>query len=194
MTRRRTGTSIPEMAICLALVTVILGILGTVKNSVMKQYHLAEETNDAVRSCLVAAEYIRRDVDRMLLSDSGRDIALLDGGRGLGLRIPERLEADLWQTRYVPVFYQLIPDPHHRGMYQLARTCADTTLRVASCNLADLEFRFIRAGQMGARKPYLQVVITALGCGGESFYRSVLLIALNPMHPPPPILVRGRAA
>ena len=116
-----------------------------VRTVAFRSSHLADESADAVRSVLIAAEYLRRDMLGDAARGRGADIALIDGGKGLSLRIPEQMGADPWETRYVPVTYRLQPYPGRGHCYRLVREQAGSRITLAACSLSDLEFRFIRS-------------------------------------------------
>jgi hypothetical protein len=149
------------------------------------------EHSDALRSVLIASEFIRHDVSQMLYQWPSRDMAIFAGQTALGLRVPGRLDpADFWSKEnnvFDPVTYTLQLVPGSRNVFRLIRKDLGGPSPLRACLLGGLHFEKIGPGVVSQDQAYLQV--TMVGVGSEkpsAFFTSSMLIPLTPMYPPVP--------
>lgn len=197
MIARRThrGFTIVEVSIGGVLFVMILGLIWSFFVSGSQQSGRSAESSDAVRSVMIASEFIRYDVARMRLVDPAKDLAIfnpgtdLGAGRGLSIRVPREMTNDFWFYTWDPVTYQLDPIMGTETMvprpYQLVRIDSNGRKPLANCYLADMLVNVVDVGTVSEMQAYLEITLVGLGSpGSKAMYTQSQLLPLTLWAPP----------
>jgi hypothetical protein len=142
------------------------------------------ESSDAVRSVLIASEFISDDDARMRLVDPSKDLAIFDDGRGLSVRVPREVGNDFWYYTWDPVTYRLQAIPG-TDSFALVRTDASGSKPLASCLLRDMLVRVVPVGEVSDMQAYLEITLVGVGnASSKAMYTQAQLLPLTLWSPP----------
>jgi len=134
-----------------------------------------------MRSALLAAESIRRDVVRATLADPDHDIGIPDSGTALDEHRLASVASDLWGWTNEKISFALKGLPGVTGVFHLTRDAA----LVPGCLVAGLQCRVLAEGVLSARQTYLQVTVVGAGSlAPKAEFTSSTLIPLTPWYRP----------
>jgi hypothetical protein len=184
MKTTRRALTLVEVLIGAAVLFLALAMIWSFFASAGTQTGRSVGSSDAVRSVLIATEFIRYDVARMRLVKATEDLAIFDDGRALSVRVPRDITADFWNYTWDPVTYRLQAVPGTEAKV-LVRQDSKSKTQLANCYLADMLVRTVDVGEASRLQSYLEVSL--VGVGGPSskeMYTSVCLIPLTVWAPP----------
>lgn len=192
---RRRGLTIVEVLIAASVFFLAIAMVWSFFVSGSQQSAKSAESSDAVRSVMIASEFIRYDVSRMRLVDPSKDLAIfnpgtdLGVGRGLSVRVPRDMTADYWYYTWDPVTYQLDPIMGTENMtprpYQLVRIDSNGRKPLAGCYLADMLVNVVDVGKVSEMQAYLEITLVGLGApGSKQMYTQAQLLPLTLWAPP----------
>ncbi|MBI4862145.1 MAG: hypothetical protein HY815_18095 [Candidatus Riflebacteria bacterium] len=185
----REAVTVVEALVGANLLLVVVAIIVACWVRAGRSAGTSSDSGDAVRSAVTALEAIRSDVRQMWFRDAARDLAIFDQGRGVSVRVPERLTRDFWTTANVPVTYSLEPVRAGARARRLVRRCGDRVGVVAGCTLADVRFVY-RAGDDAAGHR-LEVTVVGLAPGGKARYVAAASIPMELVGSPAPYRANG---
>ena len=191
----RRGFTIIEILFGAAIFILIMALVWSFFVSGSQQSKASGESSDAVRSVMIASEFIRYDVARMRLVDPSKDLAIfnpgtdLGVGRGLSMRVPRDMTPDFWYYTWDPVTYQLDPILGTETMvprpYQLVRIDSAGRKPLANCYLADMLVNVVDVGKVSEMQAYLEITLVGLGApGSKAMYTQAQLLPLTLWAPP----------
>lgn len=192
---RRRGLTIIEVLIGASVFFLAMAMVWTFLVGGTQQTAKSSESSDAVRSVMIASEFIRYDVSRMRLVDPSKDLAIfnpgtdLGVGRGLSVRVPREMTQDFWYYTWDPVTYQLDPIMGTENMtprpYQLVRIDSNGRKPLAGCYLADMLVNVVDVGKVSEMQAYLEITLVGLGApGSKQMYTQAQLLPLTLWAPP----------
>jgi hypothetical protein len=198
----RRAATLVEVSVAALLACLVAGMISGLFASAQGSSHRSVESSDAVRSALIAMESIRSDVGRLTLESAGRDIAVLDGGRGLSLHVARPLGDDLWRVDTDAVTYRLDAVDASRRAHRLVRQDSTGRWPLAACLLGDMLVTMVSAGPgtgaapeapprpPGASGSWLEVSLIGVASrdGGATHVESAWL-PLAPIAEPLPYVV-----
>ena len=192
MSHRRAFT-ILEMLVCTVVFGAVSGLVYQLYLAAANSTGKSVEASDAMRSTLIAAEFIRSDVSRLLLEKPRDDLAVLDGGAGFSIRIAEKIEGDPWTLKKTVITYKLeriSPRSVARRLLRIENQNPPCALN--GCLLEDMLVRVIPGGQVTPLSAYLEVTLVGLGnATPKTRYTASILMPLNPAINPAPYLAGG---
>jgi hypothetical protein len=142
----------------------------------------ASASAEALRSTLIATEFLRYDLGRALLGDLETDISAMEDGRRLEVTIAGPTGADLNEFKPVRIAYFLQPVPGSAGAHRLVRQDGAGVRFVESCVLQDFRARIIPKGDVSALQAYLE--LTLVGTEGPQVRSRYISSALIPLRVP----------
>jgi hypothetical protein len=186
---RARGFTVVEVVVTVLLVaSVLMAILALVRGAGQGSEH-AGATTDAVQSVLIASECLRQDLARMLFVAPARDLALADGARSIGFRVPDGLGTDPWTLDYHPVHYETRPVQRQSDLFQLFRTESGRTLPVPTCYFKQVQFGY--RPPVGRVTAFLEVNLVGCDAHGRGDYAASILLPLRFTVPPQPVELKG---
>ena len=190
---RRHALTIVEILIGLSLLVLLFSIVWTFFGSANQQTARSSESSDAVRSVMMASEFIRYDVARMRLVDPSKDLAIFNPGAGMGralsVRVPQDMTPDFWFYTWNPVTYEMAPSLDNQDnpprYYLLYRTDEKGKKPLANCYLKDMLVRVVPMGEVSAMQAYLEITLVGLGGpNSNTMYTQAQLLPLTLWAPP----------
>lgn len=187
--RRRAAFTIVEVLIGLALFALVLILVWNFFIGGTQQTQKGADSSDAVRSVMIASEFIRYDVARMRLVDPSKDLAIFKDGRALSVRVPREMTPDFWYYTWDPVTYELAPPidsnespPRYQLLY---RTDKDGKKPLANCYLKDMLVKIVPIKEVSAMQAYLEVTLVGIGNPtSTTMYTQAQLLPLTLWAPP----------
>jgi hypothetical protein len=186
VTRRARGLTFVEVLIGTTVFFMVLALVFTFFLSGTDSSGRSVEASDALRSVLLATEFLRHDAARLVFQRSD-DLKILNGGRGIGMLVVEEMGPDLWSSGTVSISYSLAPVAGAREVYQLVRQEKGPPRPISGCLLKDLLIQYVPVGQVSALQAYLEVTMIGLGStSARATYTGCSLLPLNPVVAPAP--------
>lgn len=197
----RRAFTIVEALVGLSVMVLAAALVHEFYVSAGKGTALSVEQADALRSVLIASEFIRTDLGEMRFLDVKKDIAIEPANKKFSVYIPPVLSPDLWSGNYFTVIYELERIPGTPGVSRLMRRMAGKSPEpLANCLLKDMIVRIVPArgavvpwhptfapAGVSAYQGYLEVTLVGTGSlAGRSTYTSTILHPLTYMSPPEP--------
>lgn len=193
----RRGLTLVEVLIGASVFFLAMAMMWSFFVSASQQTGKTADSSDAVRSVMIASEFMRYDVARMRLVDPSKDLAIFNpggdigDGRGLSMRVPREMGADFWYYTWDPVTYELkyplgikVEDYNPRPL-QLWRTDSTGSKPLANCWLADMLVRVVPVGEVSEMQAYLEITLVGLGSpGSKAMYTQAQLLPLTLWAPP----------
>jgi hypothetical protein len=191
----RAGVTLVEMSVAAGLFGLLIGTCATLWSTFGSKSRQAIESCDAVHSVAIAAEFIRRDVERMYFQEAQQDLAIPDHGRGLSFRLPQKLQGDLWTVYNEPVSYYLRRVPANVDVFQLIRKDGAGERVIRGCYLEEMLVRYVAPAGKSRYEGFLEVTLAGLGTAeGGGHYTGTFLLPVQAIKRPPMTYVPGRGS
>jgi hypothetical protein len=191
----RRGFTVAEVMVGAVVFMMIISMLYSFYLGAANSSGKTVEASDAMRSVLLASEFIRSDLSRLLLQKADDDLVIVESGRGLSFRIAQRVAGDPWTVFMQKVEYHLVPVPGSRVAKRLVRWEGDprTATAISGCLLEDIRFQSMPARDSNPTQLYLGIKMVGLGStAAKCRYTGSIYVPVNlSMHPGPYILSRG---
>jgi prepilin-type N-terminal cleavage/methylation domain-containing protein len=184
----RRGFTLAETIVAAAIFTLIVAIVASLYAGATRGANLSVEASDALRSTLIAAEYIRRDVGEMLFQLPDRDLVISPDRHALTIRVPGSLPEDFWKADFEGLIYRLERMPGTTGTFRLVRQFRKQSEAIAGCLLQDVTFTHVRPGGLSPLQAYLQVTLVGLGSADRpTTYTYSMFLPLTKLKAPQPM-------
>lgn len=184
----RRGFTLAETIVATAVFSLIVAIVSALYVGGARGSYASVDASDALRSTLIAAEHIRRDVGEMLFQVPARDLVITPDRRGLTIRVPGALPEDYWKADFEGLVYRLEPATGATKAFRLVRQFRKESDPIAGCLLRDASFTYVAPGGMSPMQGYLQVTLVGTsGADRSSTYTYSMFLPLTKLKPPQPI-------
>jgi prepilin-type N-terminal cleavage/methylation domain-containing protein len=185
----RRGYTIVEVMVGLMIMALLMVMIMTFFSSGTSQSTKGADSSDAVRSVMIASEFMRYDIARMRLVDPSKDLAIFKDGRALSVRVPREMTPDFWYYTWDPVTYELAPPvdsnenpPRYQMLY---RTDEHGRKPLANCYLKDMLVKIVPIKEVSAMQAYLEITLVGIGNPTSStMYTQAQLLPLTLWAPP----------
>jgi type II secretory pathway pseudopilin PulG len=175
------ATAIFSMLVAIALSLYAGGASGSARSM---------EASDALRSTLVAAEAIRRDVGEMLYQIRDRDVVISPDHRSLTIRVPASLPDDFWNADFEGIVLRLERVEGTSNTFQLVRHSRTGAQVISGCLLEDVQFEFIPAGGLSTLQAFLEVTLVGLSSEKTATrYTYSMFLPITRLKAPEPIKI-----
>ena len=183
----RKGFTLAEQVVGAGLMLLVATFGNDLLVSVQRATVAGHARADATGAVVLAGEMLRRDAARMVVQRPS-DLTVRDGGRGLEMLVArDALDADLWSVDAVPVRYRLVPAAGRPGVFQLERTDVRGPRVVPGCELADLDVRVSRRGEMAEKSAFLDLTLIGVSpAPGVAGFTLRIVVPITPAEPPHP--------
>lgn len=194
----RSGFTLVEGIVSLSVMVLAAAMVHGLYVSAAQGTSMSVEASDALRSVLIATEFLRTDLGGMTFQKLA-DLKLPEDGKELGFSVPKRLEPDLYKCDWQAIRYQIETIPGYAG-HRLVRSVDDDRQPLANVWLQSFRARYVPP--KGARVPdepiyakqgvspfqgYLEITLVGLGgAAGKQTYTASVLHPLTPARTPTP--------
>lgn len=191
--RARRGFTLAETVIATAVMLCVVMVSQSLLFASTQTTARTLRRDDSLRSVETVLEIIRSDLNRMVLVDPARDLAIHTAGQGLSFYVPARDAGDFWDVDCVPISFTVEPIGGHPGLCRLVRKTMTGTTVIGGCTLESFSVKLVPAGDIAENQTYLE--ITVIGAGSESGEARRFASALVPITlatAPEPYVLEGK--
>lgn len=189
--RTSRAFSMVEMVISLSIFSTFTLIVWQFQSASSQQSERVYGMSDAMRSVMLATEFVRYDLGRALVHDEASAIVVDEDGQHLSLTISDEPDKDFAKFRPVRIEYQLEPVPGKPELKRLYRRSPTGRHAVKECFLTRFSCRYIDMGEISPHQAYLELELigTSSSNPGETFVSSQLIPVAIPIAPVPYVLL-----
>ena len=179
--RSSRGFTIVEMSVAASISALVMAMVYSFYSGAALSSGKAADQSEAMRSALLAAEVIRRDVVRATLADPDHDLGIPDSGTALDEHHLTAVGADLASWSYERLSFTLKGIDGAKGVFRLNRQSEREKGTVPGCLISGLQCRLLPEGTLSPRQTFLQ--LTVAGAGSVTPHATFVCSTLVPVTP-----------